>query len=92
MPSMTTIAHPPVESLIEAPELDSPAWDVVSGAANKEYFSKSPFATITAYVRGFVVENLVTGGKHPIATWQHAVSLRAELAQRYQTIATRAGW
>lgn len=89
---MTTVAYPEVESLIEAPELDSAAWDVVSGAAKKEYFSRSPFATIMAYTRGFVVENLVTGGKHPVATWMHATSLRSEIAQRYQTLATRAGW
>lgn len=83
---------PEVESLIEAPAIDSPAWDVIAGAPGKEYFAKSPFATITAYRRGFVVENIVTGGKHPVATWDEAKNLRGEIAQRYQTISTRAGW
>lgn len=90
--AMTTISHPPVECLIEAPEPNSPAWDVVSGHAKKEYFSRSPFAVIVAYVRGFVVENIVTGGQHPVASWEQATSLRTQLAQRYQTLAIRAGW
>jgi hypothetical protein len=89
---ITTVQHPAPDALIQAPELDDPRWDFVSGAAKREYFTKSPFATITAYQRGFVVENIVTGGKHPVATWEHATSLRAQLAGRYQTIATRAGW
>jgi hypothetical protein len=89
---MTTVQHPAVDSLIEAPDATSERWNCVEGAAKAEYFSKSPWATITAYRRGFVVENIVTGGKHPVATWGEATSLRAQLAGRYQTIATRAGW
>ncbi len=89
---MTTVQHPPVESLIEAPAIDSSAWDCVSGFEKAEYFSRSRWATIIAYQRGFVVENVVTGGKHPVATWDLATSLRAQIAGRYQTIATRAGW
>ena len=88
----SNISFPPVESLVSAPNIDSPAWDCVSGVAKREYFAKSPFATITAYARGFVVENIVTGGKHPVPTWERAVCLRSQLAMRYQTIATRAGW
>lgn len=72
--------------------MDSSAWGVVAGARGREYFSRSPWATITAYARGFVVENIVTGGKHPVATWSAATDLRTQLAGRYQTIATRAGW
>lgn len=89
---MTTAQYPAACPLIEAPEHDDVRWDLVSGAAKREYFIKSPWATITAYDCGFVVENIVTGGKHPVATWEHATSLRAQLAGRYQTIATRAGW
>jgi hypothetical protein len=89
---MNLTHYPEVETLITAPEIDSAAWDVVAGRVKKEYYCQSPFATITAYTRGFVVENLVTGGKHPVARWDQAISLRAQIAQRYQTIATRAGW
>ena len=89
---MTTVQHPAACPLIEAPEYNDPRWDLVSGVAKREYFTKSPWATITAYERGFVVENIVTGGKHPVATWEHATSLRSQLAGRYHTIATRAGW
>jgi hypothetical protein len=73
--------------LIEAPEVSSPAWDVVEGAPGREYYSKSPYATVTAYRRGFVVENIVTGGKHPAATWGAALAIRAALVGRYQMIA-----
>jgi hypothetical protein len=88
----TFVSYPEVESLVTAPEIDSSVWECVSGKANKEYFSKSPWATITSYARGFVVTNIVTGGKHPVSTWDKATSLRSQLASRYQTISTRAGW
>lgn len=86
------VSYPSAESLVEAPEPYSNAWNCVSGSLKREYFSQSPFATVTAYARGFVVENIVTGGKHPVPTWERAVCLRAQLASRYQTISTRAGW
>ena len=73
--------------LIEAPDVSSPAWDVVEGAPVREYYAKSPYATVTAYRRGFVIENIVTGGKHPAATWGAACAIRAELVGRYQMIA-----
>lgn len=72
--------------LIEAPDVTSPAWDCVEGQPGREYFTKSPYATVTAYRRGFVVENLVTGGKHPAPTWEQACAIRSALANRYQTI------
>lgn len=72
--------------LIEAPDQTSPLWDCVTGVAVREYFTKSRYATVTAYSRGFVVENLVTGGKHPAATWNDALNIRSALANRYQTI------
>lgn len=80
------------DPLIEAPDVTSPRWECVSGPAKAEYFTKSPFSTIVAHQRGFVVENLVTGGKHPAPTWDAATSLRAQIAGRYQRIASRAGW
>lgn len=72
--------------LIEAPDQTSTAWDCVEGSAGREYFQQSPFATVTAYRRGFVVENIVTGGKHPVATWAEACAIRFQLAERYKTI------
>lgn len=72
--------------LVLAPEIDSDAWNVVSGRPGREYFDRSPYATITAYQRGFVVHNRVTGGQHPVATWTQATDLRATLAQRYVAI------
>lgn len=78
--------------LIEAPEPTSERWNCVQGTVKAEYFSRSPWATITAHQRGFVVENIVTGGKHPVATWAEATSLREQLAGRYQRIASHAGW
>ena len=72
--------------LIEAPDQTSTAWDCVEGQAVREYFTKSPYATVTAYKRGFVTENLVTGGKHPAATWNKACSIRSALVNRYQVI------
>jgi hypothetical protein len=85
--------HPLIDdSLIKAPDITSPRWNCVSGPAKAEYFTKSPFATIVAHQRGFVVENIVTGGKHPVPTWAAATSLRLEIAGRYQRIATQAGW
>lgn len=74
--------------LIEAPDVSSPAWDVVEGAPGREYYSKSPYATITAYRRGFVVENIVTGGQHPAATWDAALAIRSALVSRYQIISS----
>ena len=72
--------------LIEAPSQESAAWDCVSGLPVREYFTKSPYATVEAYVRGFVVHNLVTGGRHPAPTWNAAVSIRSAIAGRYQAI------
>jgi hypothetical protein len=72
--------------LIEAPEPYSDAWNCIEGSATKEYFVNSPFATITAYKRGFVVQNIVTGGKHPVATWGAASSVRDALVNRYKII------
>jgi hypothetical protein len=78
------------DRLIEAPQIDSPKWNCIVGSEKAEYFSKSPYAIITAYARGFVVQNVVTAGKHPVATWAEATSLREEIASRYQRIASRA--
>ena len=78
--------HPAPDSFISAPEIDSPAWDVISGPEIGEYFSKSPYAVIVAHRRGFVVQNLVTGGKHPVATYALASCLRSQIAGRYQSI------
>jgi hypothetical protein len=72
--------------LIEAPEVYSDAWNVIEGSAVKEYYASSPFATITAYKRGFVVENIVTGGKHPVSTWTEATGIRESLVNRYRLI------
>ncbi len=82
-----SIGHCPPDSLIEAPAQDSPAWDVVSGSVKHEYFTQSPYATIEAYAKGFVVHNLVTGGQHPVATWAQAIDIRLQLSGRYQSIA-----
>ena len=59
---------------------------VVSGSEKREYFTRSPWATITSYERGFVVNNLVTGSQHPVATWNEAAELRSELKNRYVAI------
>lgn len=80
------------DRLIEAPQIDSPKWNCIVGSEKAEYFSKSPYATVTAHARGFVVRNVVTGGKHPVATWAEATNLRGELAARYQRIATGSRW
>lgn len=72
--------------LVQAPELTDDAWDCVAGRETKEYFSRSPYATIVAYERGFVVHNLVTGGQHPCPTWAKALAVRGALADRYVTI------
>lgn len=82
----------PASDFVAAPEVDSPAWDCVSGAAGKEYFSRSPWATVTAYARGFVVANVVTGGQHPVSTWAQATALRERIASRYVEISRSAGW
>lgn len=65
---------------------DDAAWSVVSGSEKKEYFARSPWASITAYERGFVVHNFVTGCQHPKATWKEAEELRSELKNRYVAI------
>ena len=62
------------------------AYDLISGSEKKEYYTRSPWATITAYDRGFVVNNLVTGSHHPVATWKEAAELRSELKNRYIAI------
>lgn len=72
--------------LIEAPAQDSSAWDCVQGPVTREYFARSPYATIEAHRRGFVVHNLVTGGQHPCPTWAVAVATRSALSHRYVTI------
>lgn len=72
--------------LIETPSPDSAAWDCVEGLPVREYFSRSPYSTIEAHRRGFVVHNLVTGGKHPCATWAQANVVRSAVANRYVTI------
>lgn len=77
---------------VEAPDRESSAWDVVSGSEKKTYFARSPWATIVAYARGFVVRNEVTGGQHPVATWDEASALRAQLAQRYAQLSSATGW
>jgi len=92
MNSATYTGHAQVEELVKAPEMGSDAWNCIEGQPGKEYYSKSPFATIIAYRKGFVVDNIVTGGKHPVPTWERATCLRGQIATRYQTIATRAGW
>lgn len=63
---------------------DSP----VRGDLKKEYFSRSPYATIEAYSVGFRVFNLVIGGDHyyDVATWAEAVRIQREIANRYKAI------
>lgn len=72
--------------LVEAPDQGDAAWDVVRGEVKKEYFARSPYATIEAYTKGFVVHNLVVGSQHPCATWDQANALREGITGRYQTI------
>lgn len=88
VPMITSTSIP----FVSAPDVSSSAWNCVSGSARKEYFSRSPWATITAYGRGFVVANVVTGGQHPVATWERELSLRSQIAERYVQISTSAGW
>lgn len=75
-----------IPSLIEAPAIDSPVWNCIQGLEIREYYSQSPFASIIAYRVGFVVCNIVTGGKHPVANWEAAKSLRENLVLRYKSI------
>ena len=62
------------------------AWACVSGSVRKEYYARSPYATIEAYTRGFVVHNLVVGTQHPVSGWEAAQSLRGDIAARYSMI------
>jgi hypothetical protein len=75
-------AHP----LLSSPEPWDAAWDVVSGTEGNEYFSRSPYATITQYDRGFVVHNLVVGSQYPCALWSEANKIRVAITSRYQAI------
>jgi hypothetical protein len=74
--------------LVEAPDMGSSAWDCVKGSIKKEYYARSPYSSIEAYERGFVVHNFVVGSQHPCKTWAEASALRGEIAGRYKTIAS----
>jgi hypothetical protein len=67
-------------------EQNDPRWGVVSGPEKKEYYSKSPYSTISAHQQGYVVHNLVTGAQRPYASWEAANSVRAQISNRYITI------
>jgi len=71
---------------IAAPEEDDSAWQAVQGDIRETYYSRSPWADIEAYEKGFVVTNLVTGCRHPFARWDDAKQRRQELANRYTAI------
>ena len=72
--------------LVRQPEESDPKWDLVSGNFKKTYYERSPYSTIDAYQRGFIVWNHVTGSQHPCGSWEEAQSLRGNIAARYKTI------
>jgi hypothetical protein len=72
--------------LKEGASQEDAAWACVKGSVKKEYYARSPYSSIEAYERGFVVHNFVTGSQHPVATWAKADELRRNITGRYQTI------
>jgi hypothetical protein len=64
----------------------------VEGKVEKEYYSRSPWAIIEAYTKGFMVTNVVTGGKASFKTWAESKSYREAVVSRYKTISSYAGW
>lgn len=70
------------------PESNDSAWDCVKGSLTKSYFERSPYSSIDCYNRGYIVWNHVVGSQHPVATWQQATALRAEISGRYKTISS----
>jgi hypothetical protein len=72
--------------LAEGASNEDSAWNCVKGEMKKEYYERSPYSSIEVYERGFVVNNFVTGAKHPVTTWDEANELRQGITGRYQTI------
>ena len=64
----------------------------IEGKVIKEYYSRSPWAIIEAYTKGFMVTNVVTGGLASFKTWGEAKSHREAIVSRYKTISSYAGW
>jgi len=54
----------------------------------KEYFTRSPYATVQACGGGFIVHNVPTGKNWPFATWEGAMSMRGGVSARYKHIET----
>jgi len=60
--------------------------DLDRGQVTKEYYAKSPFASIEKLKNGtFLVVNLVNGCEfHPADTWQQAKAVREEIVSHYK--------